>query len=123
MTHPLRTERPEPPKHSKISKLLKHHFNLAGRRSQLATEARIRRKAQRLGLYASRTRLPIGGWLIDCNRYGTLIAGPGLNDDQAEALLSSLIAEKRAKPTNEKPADTGMSAGLEMPSTTKSKAR
>lgn len=95
MTHPLRTERPEPPKHDKLSKLLKYHFNLAGRRRQLATEMRIRRKAQRLGLYASKTRLATGGWTIDCNTYGTLIAGPGLCDWQAEELLNDLIAKKR----------------------------
>ncbi|MDM8344153.1 hypothetical protein P8H26_01970 [Pseudochrobactrum sp. sp1633] len=78
-----------------LSKSTLLNFNEKGRRGQVATEMRIRRKAQRLGLYASKTRLATGGWTIDCNTYGTLIAGPGLCDWQAEELLNDLIAKKR----------------------------
>lgn len=61
MTHRLRTERPEPPKHAKISKYMRYSLRLKGRRAVMALEARIRSKARRLGLKAKHHR-GIGGW-------------------------------------------------------------
>lgn len=79
----------------------------------MALEARIRSKARRLGLKAKHHR-GIGGWSATDIQTGEVVIERCF-DYQLEEHLDNLIKEK--------PADTGMSAGLEMPSSTKSKAR
>ncbi|QVQ38170.1 hypothetical protein KHQ08_09395 [Pseudochrobactrum algeriensis] len=87
------TERSESPKHEKISKTLKFNYSLKGRRKLLAQAERIRCKAQRLGLSANKSGT-IGGWSLKLWRYGEIIAGPQLYDDEIEKILDDLMKEE-----------------------------
>lgn len=77
---------------SHIRKTTLANFSPVGVRRVLAEEKRIRRKAQRMGLYAAKTRA--GWWEIRLWRGGEVIVGQ-LHDWQAERHLDKL-AEKQS---------------------------
>jgi len=80
-----------------ISRTIACGFSPTGRRRVLAGEKALRRKAERLGLYASKTRTAVGGWRLISRQTGAVIAGPGLMDWQLEAVLDRLAAERIAE--------------------------
>jgi hypothetical protein len=69
-----------------VSKTLRLCYSPKGRRSILALEQRLRRKASRLGVFARKSRA--GGWLILTWRGGGVLAGP-LLDWEAEEYLDA----------------------------------
>lgn len=80
-----------------VSKTIACGFSSLGRRRVLAGEKALRRKAERLGLYASKTRTAVGGWRLISRQTGAVIAGPGLVDWQLEAVLDRLATERASK--------------------------